>query len=117
MHFKKSKYEISYCDTKIQPLLDDLARICTSLESAQAGNLMIESAMESKLLDLNLDKLGYILDGSKKIIQKMKSEIKDYPFLSIRAFFWLREVLTPQTYSHSRIGSEREKSTPVLGRE
>ena len=79
--FKNSNHEISYSDTKIQPLIfqDDISRICASPSDAQAGNLIIEAVMESKLLDLNLDKSCYILIGNKKEALKMKNELEENP--------------------------------------
>ena len=41
--FKDSQYEISYCDIRLQPLIfqDDLSRLSSSPEDAQAGNIFI----------------------------------------------------------------------------
>ena len=65
MHFSKSNHEISYSDTRLQLLIfqDDLFRICANAVDAQAGNRIMEAVMESKLLDLNLDKSCYIVVG------------------------------------------------------
>ena len=40
-HFKESQHEISYCDVRLQPLIfqDDLSRLSSSLEAAQACNI------------------------------------------------------------------------------
>ena len=53
--------------------------MCVSLSHAQAGNLIIEACMESKLLDLNTDKSCFLVIGSQKTKANIKSELKDYP--------------------------------------
>ena len=81
LHFKKSEHEISYGDTKLQPIIfqDDLFRMCASPEAAQAGNLMIEAVIESKLLDLNLDKSCFIVIGAKNSVKDIKNELLEHP--------------------------------------
>ena len=65
----------------MQPLIfqDDISRLNSSLENAQAGNIYVESCMESKLLDLNTDKSCYILMGSKKCVKMLESELSVTP--------------------------------------
>ena len=43
----------------MQPLLfqDDIARLCTNRDDAQAGNMRIHNCLETKLLDANTDKI------------------------------------------------------------
>ena len=69
--FKTSRDELSYGENKLQPLLfqDDIARLATSVWGAQVGNNKMETVMETKLLDFNLDKSCVIVMGStaKKI--------------------------------------------------
>ena len=76
-HFELSQYEISYSQIRLQPLIfqDDLSRLSSSVENAQAGNIYIEACMESKLLDLNTDKSCYIVLGNKKNMQKIKKDL------------------------------------------
>ena len=83
IHFKKSRHELSYSSTKLQPLIfqDDIFRMCSSWEAAQAGNKMIEAVMESKLLDLNLEKSCYIVIGDKKAIKDLKSDLENNPLI------------------------------------
>ena len=66
-NFKGSDQEVGYSDLRLQPLLfqDDIARLCTSRDSAQAGNIKIEACLETKLLDPNTDKTVYIIMGNK----------------------------------------------------
>ena len=40
---------------------DDTARLATSIEEAQKGNILISRAMKIKQLELNVDKSGVIL--------------------------------------------------------
>ena len=83
IHFKKSRHELSYSSTKLQPLIfqDDIFRMCSSWEAAQAGIKMIEAVMESKLLDLNLEKSCYIVIGDKKAIKDLKSDLENNPLI------------------------------------
>ena len=80
-HFKSSKYEISYSQIRLQPMIfqDDISRLSSSLENAQAGNIFIESCMESKLLDLNTKKSCYILIGSRKCVKKFENDLSITP--------------------------------------
>jgi hypothetical protein len=80
-HFRDSNYEISYSDIRLQPLIfqDDISRLSSSPADAQAGNIYIEAGMESKLLDFNLDKSCFIVLGSKKTVNEMKSELNACP--------------------------------------
>ena len=56
--FKHSAHEISYGEDMLMPLLfqDDISRMCDNAVSAQHGNELVSHVLESKLLDLNLDK-------------------------------------------------------------
>ena len=67
-HFEGSQNEICYSDLRIQPIVfqDDIGRLSSSRDDAQAGNIKIESCLETKLLDPNLDKTVYIVLGDKK---------------------------------------------------
>ena len=80
-YFKNSKDEISYGVERLQPLLfqDDISRISTSIEAAQAGNDKMESVMESKLLDFNHDKSVIIVMGSKKRKSDIENQLKSSP--------------------------------------
>ena len=53
--------------------------MCTSRGDAQAGNHMIEAVMESKLLDLNIDKSCYIVIGGKNIIKDIRTDLENFP--------------------------------------
>ena len=82
-HFSKSEYEISYMDLRMQPIIfqDDLSRLSSSREAAQAGNEFISSCMVSKLLDLNVIKSCYIIIGNKKNTECLRKEISEQPLL------------------------------------
>ena len=69
-HFRDSNYEISYSDIRLLPLIfqEFISRLSSSPADAQAGNIYIEACMESKLLELNLDKSCFIVLGSKKTV-------------------------------------------------
>ena len=83
MSFKDSIDELSYGVTRIQPLLiqDDISRVATNVLAAQKGNNQMESVMETKLLDFNLDKSCYIVIGNEKSKKKLNMELKENPLL------------------------------------
>lgn len=76
--FSRSCYEISYGGLNLQPLLyqDDIFRMSSDHFSAQIGNELIHSVMETKLLDFNLDKSCYLIIGAKDA-QKQIREMCD----------------------------------------
>ena len=79
--FKGSSHEICYGTLRMQPLCfqDDLARMCTSRDSAQAGNIRVSETLDSKLLDANTDKSVYIIIGPKSKTKKIRSDIETNP--------------------------------------
>ena len=79
--FSKSEHEISYFDLRLQPTIfqDDISRLSSSRVSAQTGNIFVSSCMESKLLDLNVDKSCFIIIGNTNYTQEIRNEIKQYP--------------------------------------
>ena len=82
-YFKTSADELSYGNINLQPLLfqDDITRISTSIKSAQSGNIRMEWAMESKLLDFNLDKSSLMIIGPKNRKNELLKELDDNPVL------------------------------------
>ena len=79
--FSVSKDGLSYGGIKLQPLIfqDDISQTTTSVWAAQTGNNTIEAAMETKLLDFNLDKSCYLLLGSNVNKEKIENELKVNP--------------------------------------
>ena len=67
-YFADSTNKLSYADVQLGPCLyqDDVSLLSTDLESAQDANNRMEAMAESKLLDLNLDKLCLLVVGNKK---------------------------------------------------
>jgi hypothetical protein len=76
--FSRSCYEISYEGLNLQPFLyqDDNFRMSSDHFSAQIGNELIHSVMETKLLDFNLVKSCYLIIGAKDA-QKQIREMCD----------------------------------------
>ena len=70
--------EASYSSLKLSPILfqDDSARFATSIEEAQMGNILMNTAMKIKQLQINVDKCGVIIFGTKKKVEIMKNEIE-----------------------------------------
>ena len=79
--FSESKHELSYGSVNLQPLLfqDDIGRISTSLEDVQVGNSKLESLMETKLLDFNLDKSCLIVMGNRGKRKQANEQLKSFP--------------------------------------
>ena len=79
--FKSSRYELSYSDIRLQPLIfqDDLSRLSSSVKDAQAGNILVEAVTEAKLLDLNLDKSCFIVIGRKNKMKNIRDELNSNP--------------------------------------
>ena len=77
--------EASYCTLKLSPMLfqDDSARIATSIEEAQKGNILMSKAMKMKQLQLNVNKSGVILFGKKKQVESPKNKIEEEKSLKI----------------------------------
>ena len=73
--FEGSSDEASYGHMRLQPLMfqDDIARLCLSVQSAQAGNDRISLVMGLKQLKINVEKSFYTIIGSTK--KSMKLEI------------------------------------------
>ena len=65
----------------MQPLMfmDDLARVTTSRNSAQVGNIKLDCLMNSKQLALHPDKTGFIVFGKGEDKKQMLSEIANQP--------------------------------------
>ena len=73
--FSKSSYEISYGEIN----QDDIFRMCEDTFSAQIGNELIDTVMETKLLDFNLDKSCYIIVGKNKSQKDIRDSFKANP--------------------------------------
>ena len=63
------------------PLLfqDDIARLSFNIQSAQFGNDMMRSVAESKLLDFNIEKSGFVIFSSKRRRPEVLNELKVHP--------------------------------------
>ena len=58
---------------------DDSLRLTTTVEGARDGCRRFESIMDSKALDVNIDKSTYLLVGKKRNIERIRSELKKDP--------------------------------------
>ena len=79
--FESSKYEVSYGGIQMNPMIyqDDLARVASSVTSAQAGIDKIEVCMETKLLDLHDEKSCFIVFGKGKALENLNEELVKNP--------------------------------------
>ena len=79
--FKNSEHEVSYGSIHLSPIIyqDDLARVASSVMSAQAGIDRVEVCMETKMLDLHDEKSCFLVFGNGKSEQVMKKELLKAP--------------------------------------
>ena len=80
-YFPGNESEISYGNLNLRPLIfqDDIARISTSVIDAQVGNIKLSSCMESKLLDFNVEKCGFMVFGSKRSKRIIENQLSQTP--------------------------------------
>ena len=71
--------EISYADVKLSvfSFQDDALRIVNSLESAQKGNLFMQSVMHRKQLSLNIDKCSILALDKRNRVSKVREAINE----------------------------------------
>ena len=94
---------------------DDLARMSTSVEAAQAGNNMVATVINKKQLEVNIDKSSFIILGNKKKVQEMRDTlhnkgsqestnftIKERHWRVISAILEIKSIV--QDYKSSHIG-------------
>ena len=79
--FEGSGDELSYGSVALKPLIfqDDIARLCVSQQSAQAGNNKLNQMTKLKQLECHPDKTGFILLGQKNNVEKIRREISKNP--------------------------------------
>ena len=79
--FDNSEHKVHYQDLPLAPLLyqDDIARLSLSVQSAQFGNDALRSVAESKLLNFNVDKSGFVIFGSKQRRLEILNELDVKP--------------------------------------
>ena len=75
--FRNSVDEVNYFGLELAPLLfqDDVARLASSVSSAQSGNDRMDCVAASKLLQLHKDKSCFTVFGSKKAKQHISQEL------------------------------------------
>ena len=78
-YFSGSDCEISYADVKLSvfSFQDDALRIVNSLESAQKGNLFMQSVMHRKQLSLNIDKCSILALDKRNRVSKVREAINE----------------------------------------
>ena len=74
--FDSSQHKVCYGKVKLGPMLyqDNAMRLTTTLEGAQDGSHRFQKVMESKMLDINVDKSIYLLIGKKKTVQLIRDD-------------------------------------------
>ena len=81
--FNASMDEAAYSNIRLQPLVlqDDLARLCSSVESARAGLHRIETIMKLKQLSLNVDKSSFIICRNSSMSANIKEDLEQNPLI------------------------------------
>ena len=109
-YFSFSRQETFFLNLKLGPLLymDDIARVSLDIASAQTGFDIMECVAESKLLDFNQDKSGFVVFGNKRRRQEIIKQLDDNPLKmygkSIKrfeSFKYLGDFLSGDGLSHS----------------
>ena len=79
--FRSSQWEASYGRIRLQPALyqDDIERMVSSLQAAQAGNTFLSSLMESKLLSFNTEKSICLVVGKDEDANQMRTHLTNQP--------------------------------------
>ena len=107
----------------MQPLLfqDDIVRLSTTVESAQSGNNRVESVMECKLLDLNLDKSGVLVLGptkrQKEILDKLKENpltLKNQPMNIFDCEKYLGDYISSKGLAHGILVTIKRRKPKVI---
>ena len=85
VYFGGSNCEVSYGDVRLRPITfqDDTSRLAATLEDAQKGNIIMESAMKRKQLKLNITKCSLIVFEKKKRIESIRNSINENKSLKI----------------------------------
>ena len=80
---KETISAVKYEDVTLHPLLfqDDVLNAAETIKDAQIANNKMERIVESKLLDLNLDKSSYIIAGNGKEVRKLKQKLDQSPLV------------------------------------
>ena len=78
--------------------MDDILRMAETIESAQNGNVRMESIMKMKLLEFNQEKSCFIVMGNRKARKKFPKNQKiitlcGEPMLETRALKYLGDFL------------------------
>ena len=76
---------MSYATTQLHPIMfqDDTIRLTSSIEAAQKGNTIMNSAMKRKQLELNADKCCVIVFDRKSKAKSTREIINNNSLLSI----------------------------------
>ena len=82
-YFEGCQHEVSYGSVQLSTMLfqDDGLRLTTSIEGARDGYKRFEKIMDSKRLDLNVDKSVFLLAGKRNNVERIQREIESDPLL------------------------------------
>ena len=84
-YFARNDCELCYGDKRLSVLMfqDDALRLTDSLEAAQRGNHLIETAMKRKQLSLSIDKCSVLVFDRKSHIESVRESINNGNSLKI----------------------------------
>ena len=82
-YFRDSEHEIWYHEVRLQPqsFVDDVARMAAGRLEAQAGNNLMETIAETKLLSYNMDKSVYMVVGEGGNKKGMEDDLEKDPLM------------------------------------
>ena len=80
-HLSSSQWELSYGKVRLQPAIfqDDIGRMVSSLEAAKAGNILLSSLLETKLLSFNTEKSVVLAIGKCSKSNELREELRKNP--------------------------------------
>ena len=122
--FKGSKDEVRYGAVVMLPLMfqDDVMRPVDSVLAARAGNVKVNSVMNSKQLRLNPEKTSYIMFGDKKDLAGIRKEVVlspimcgDFETKEKVADKWLGDMFHQDGLAASVIATINEREPKVKG--
>ena len=122
-HFEDSQYEISYGRVRLSGLLfqDDSFNMYSSIEGVRDGLLRFQRMMESKRLQINIDKSSVILSGRRNMVNKIRKEIEDNPFKYDNSTMkeksevkWLGDIIHSEGNKASSLASIKDRKTRIM---
>ena len=117
-HNQNSQYPVYYGEIKVSSLLyqNDSFELSSSVEGARDSVFRFQKLMESKRLQINLDKSAVMIMGKKKVVDQIREEINKNPVTYNNVKLkekkedkWLGDVVSVAGNKASTLASIRER--------